>query len=330
MMHESADVDWRPAAPWENLRRRAALLAKLRRFFDSRGFLEVETPTMSAESVVDRHLDPLRVVLFDDPRTPDRGEERWLQTSPEFAMKRLLAAGATAIFQVTRAFRGGERGPRHNSEFTIVEWYRVGDGYEDGMRLLDELAASLLERGSAERVSYREAFIRFANFDPFSLDAPRLASLIRSRSLAVPDYPEDDRDSWLNYALAEWVEPCLGSDRPTILYDYPASQAALAQVRGGDPPLAERFELYVDGVELANGYHELLDVAAFNKRTSLNRQARLAEGKPGLPASPRFEAAMARGLPACAGVALGFDRLVMVAVGASDLSAVIAFPDDRA
>lgn len=330
MMHESADVNWRPAAPWENLRHRAALLAKLRHFFDSRGFLEVETPTMSAESVVDRHLDPLRVVLFDDPRTPDRGEERWLQTSPEFAMKRLLAAGATAIFQVTRAFRGGERGPRHNSEFTIVEWYRVGDGYEDGMRLLEELAVSLLERGPAERVSYREAFIRFANFDPFSLDAPRLASLIRSRSLAVPDYPDDDRDSWLNYALAEWVEPCLGSDRPTILYDYPASQAALAQVRGGDPPLAERFELYVDGVELANGYHELLDVAAFNNRTSLNRQARSAEGKPDLPASPRFEAAMARGLPACAGVALGFDRLVMVAVGASDLSAVIAFPDDRA
>ncbi|MFM7070654.1 MAG: EF-P lysine aminoacylase EpmA [Planctomycetota bacterium] len=330
MMKESADVVWRPAAPWENLRRRAVLLATLRRFFDSRGFLEVETPTMSAESVVDRHLDPLRVVLFDDPRTPDLGEERWLQTSPEFAMKRLLAAGATAIYQVARAFRGGERGPRHNSEFTLVEWYRVGDGYEAGMRLLDELATGLLDRGSAERVSYREAFTRYANFDPFTLDSPSLAALIRSRSPAVPDYPDEDRDSWLNYALAEWVEPFLGGDRPTILYDYPASQAALAQVRGGDPPLAERFELYVDGVELANGYHELLDVAAFRNRASLNRQARLAEGKPDLPASPRFEAAMSRGLPACAGVALGFDRLVMVAVGARDLSAVIAFPDELA
>lgn len=332
MSEESASVDWRPSAPWDNLRRRAALLSRLRRFFDDRGFLEVETPVLSAESVVDRHLDPLRVVLFDDPRTPDHGAERWLQTSPEFAMKRLLAAGATAIYQVARAFRGGERGPRHNSEFTLVEWYRVGDGYEEGMRLLDELSACLLGRGAAERLSYREAFARYAGFDPFMFDTPRLADLIRTRSPAVPDYSEEDRDSWLNYALAEWVEPRLGCDCPVILYDYPASQAALARVRArdGEPAVAERFELYVDGVELANGYHELLDVAAFRARTATNRQARTDDGKPSLPASPRFEAAMEHGLPACAGVALGFDRLVMVGVGARDLSAVLAFPDERA
>jgi lysyl-tRNA synthetase class 2 len=258
------------------------------------------------------------------------GSERWLQTSPEFAMKRLLAAGAQAIYQVARAFRGGERGPRHNPEFTLVEWYRVGDGYQEGMRLLDELAVALLERGPSERISYRGAFVRFAGFDPFTLDTRQLRALIRSRSPAVPDYGEVDRDSWLNYALAEWVEPRLGSGRPAILYDYPASQAALARVREGEPALAERFELYVDGVELANGYHELLDVAAFRERAAVNRRSRREEGKPELPATPRFEAAMERGLPACAGVALGFDRLVMVAVGARDLSAVLAFPDDRA
>lgn len=330
MSDELAGVDWRPAAPWENLRSRARLLARLRRFFDDRGFLEVETPAMSAESVVDRHLDPLRVVLFADPRSPDCGVDRWLQTSPEFAMKRLLAAGGTAIYQVARAFRGGERGPRHNPEFTLVEWYRVGDGYQDGMRLLDELAAELLERGSSERICYREAFMRHAGFDPFTLDTPQLAALIRSRSPAVPDYGEVDRDSWLNFALAEWVEPRLGEGRPAMLYDYPASQAALARVREGDPPVAERFELYVDGVELANGYHELLDVAAFRARTAVNRRSRQEEGKPALPPSPRFEAAMESGLPPCTGVALGFDRLAMVAVGARDLSAVMAFPDDRA
>ena len=201
MSEESASVDWRPSAPWENLRRRAVLLSRLRRFFDERGFLEVETPVLSAESVVDRHLDPLRVVLFDDPRTPDHGMERWLQTSPEFAMKRLLAAGATAIYQVARAFRGGERGPRHNSEFTLVEWYRVGDGYEEGLRLLDELSACLLERGAAERLSYREAFARSPTPEERSAAERFLADQALTHGTTFAAKP-DDEATWADLAQA--------------------------------------------------------------------------------------------------------------------------------
>src|SRR5205085_1262841 len=202
--------------------------------------------------VVDRHLDPIPVLLFKEPRQPERGEKLWLQTSPEFGMKRLLAAGATAIYQITKAFRGGrEIGPQHNPEFTIVEWYRVGDDYAAGMQLLSELAESILGAGSAERLTYREAFRRHLGFDPLQPGA---------KLPLPPGLPKDaDRDLILDDYLTSQIEPHLGKDRPTILHDYPASQSALARVRDGNPSIAERFELYFRGIELANGYHELLD-----------------------------------------------------------------------
>lgn len=318
--------DFRPTANWDTLRRRAQLLARLRRFFDDHGFLEVETPLLSADTVIDRHLDPLSVVLFDDPRDRQTGPEFWLQTSPEFAMKRLLAAGATAIYQVTRAFRGGEVGLRHNPEFTMVEWYRAGDDYRAGMQLLATLADHLLERGQPELLTYQEAFLHFAGFDPWQPTDDQLARLVRARDPAAPAYPEADRDSWLNYALATFVEPHLGAERPVILHDYPASQAALAQVRPGQPPVAERFELYVAGVELANGYHELLDPQRLRERNRRANSERAAEGKRELPAESRMLAAMEHGLPPCSGVALGFDRLCMIACGARSIAEVMAFP----
>src|SRR5262245_29020578 len=165
--------DFQPAASLDTLRRRAELLAKIRRFFDERGFLEVETPVLSHDTVVDRHLDPIPVTLFSDPRQPSEGQRLWLQTSPEFGMKRLLAAGATAIYQITRAFRGGEVGPLHNPEFTMVEWYRVGDDYQAGMRLLAELAQDVLTYGAVQRLTYREALLRHAGIDPFAAELPQ-------------------------------------------------------------------------------------------------------------------------------------------------------------
>jgi lysyl-tRNA synthetase class 2 len=302
-------ADFLPTASLDALRCRADLLQQVRRFFDGRGFLEVETPLLSRDSVVDRHLDPLAVTLFSDPRQPEVGPRLWLQTSPEFGMKRLIAAGATAIYQVTKAFRGGEAGRLHNPEFTIVEWYRVGDDYAAGMQLLSDLAAAALGRGEAERVTYREAFQRYANVDP--LDG------------TLDDLQRD-------LILTQQVEPHLGSPRPTILHDYPASQSALARTRPGEPPVAERFELYVDGIELANGYHELLDPAVLRERNRTNNELRAADGKYRLPADSRLLAAMDHGLPACSGCALGFDRLVMVATGAKSIQEVIAFPIDRA
>ena len=323
--------DFGPTACWENLRRRAVLLQQVRRFFDERGFLEVETPLLSRDTVVDQHLDPLPVRLIEDPRCPELGTVFWLQTSPEFCMKRLLSAGATAIYQVTRAFRGAERGPLHNPEFTMVEWYRVGDDLCAGMQLLDDLTQTALGRGPAERLSYAEAFRRAVGVDPGQCSIAELADAAHHHGLqAQAPWQPDDRDAWLDWLLVTCVEPTLGRQRPTILYDYPASQAALAVVRPDAVPVAERFELYVDGIELANGYHELTDPAVLDDRTRRANQARAADGKYTLPQTSRLLDAMHHGLPASTGVALGFDRLVMVALGATDLSQVMAFPIDRA
>jgi lysyl-tRNA synthetase class 2 len=237
-------------------------------------------------------------------------------------MKRLLAAGATAIYQITRAFRGGESGPLHNPEFTMVEWYRVGDDYEAGMRLLGELASTVFECGEAERLTFREAFQHHAGIDPFGpLDGLRLPSELPA---------EADRDVILDYVHTTRVESQLGRDRPTILYDYPASQSALARVRPGDPPVAERFELYYHGIELANGYHELLDASVLRQRNIDNNKLRASDGKYMLPEDSRLLEAMQYGLPACSGCALGFDRLVMVATGAKTIQEVTAFPIERA
>lgn len=319
-----------PSASLEHLRLRSELLAKVRKFFAQRDFLEVETPILSADVTVDRHLDPLSMVLPDDPRRPEVGRRLWLQTSPEFGMKRLLAAGATAIFQITRAFRGGEIGPLHNPEFTMLEWYRVGDDMHAGMSLVSDLCSALLNTPAAERMSYAAAFRRFVDVDPHTAGLEPFSAAAQRLNIAVPENLGNDRDNWLNLLLAHGVQPHLGRSAPTILYDYPASQAALAQVRSGSPPVAERFELYLRGIELANGYHELLDAAELRRRNAAANAARQAEGKQPLPEQSRLLAAMDAGLPPCTGAALGFDRVVMLAVGAKSLAEVIAFPIDRA
>ncbi len=317
--------DFGPTADWVALRLRADLLRRVRAFFDGRGFLEVETPLLSADTVVDRHLDPFPVQV-----DATGGRTYWLQTSPEFAMKRLLAAGAEAIYQITKAFRQEELGSLHNPEFTMVEWYRTGDGLTEGIDLLDELAQATLGRGSARRLTYPEAFLEHAGIDP--LAAPLLVLHEAASRTGVPpaSLRHDDRDGWLDWILVEQVQPRLGQDRPAILYDFPASQAALAKVREEDPPVAERFELYAAGIELANGYHELTDAGVLRRRIATNNATRLADGKDALPSESRLLAAMDAGLPQSTGVALGFDRLVMLVAGAKRLDEVIAFPFDRA
>jgi lysyl-tRNA synthetase class 2 len=314
-----------PTAPWSNLRLRAELLHRLRTFFAERGFLEVETPILSADTVVDRHLDPFQVEV------PGNARRYWLQTSPEFHMKRLLAAGATAIYQVSKVFRQEELGPLHNPEFTMVEWYRTGDGLAEGMALLDDLSDILLARGPAERISYAEAFQRFLGLDPHRADGESLAAAARAAGVEAPaSLSTEDRDGWLDLMLAERIQPHVGVDRPAILYDFPPSQAALARVRDEQPPVAERFELYVSGIELANGYHELLDPAVLRRRNAESNRLRVADGKSPLPEDSRLLEAMESGLPPCAGVALGFDRVAMLAAGAASLDEVLAFPFPRA
>lgn len=331
MSDQQPNRDDLPTASWDNLRLRADLLRRTRQFFDDRGFLEVETPVLSADVVVDRHLEPFAIDVPGDAAGPPR--RLWLQTSPEFAMKRLLAAGARAIYQMAHVFRREELGPLHNPEFTMLEWYRAGDSPADGMTLTSDLAEALLARGPADRLSYAAAFRQFVGLDPHAAAVAELAAAASARGLAVPASfaaGQADRDAWLDLLLSELVQPHLGVGRPLLLYDYPASQAALARVRPGTVPVAERFELYVDGIELANGYHELLDAAELRRRNAAVNAERVADGKPPLPEESRLLRAMQSGLPACVGVALGFDRLVMLAAGAASLREVIALPFDRA
>lgn len=320
----------RPLAQLDALRGRSALLGRIRAFFARRGFLEVETPILSADIVVDRHLDPLVTTLYDDPRAPERGRTMYLQTSPEFGMKRLLAAGMTAIYQITRAFRAGEVGPLHNPEFTLVEWYRVGDDYAAGRQLLADLFEAIFQCGVAVEATYAETFLRYVGVDPHTCQVEELRAAAQRQRVPAPESLGEDRDAWLELLFTELVQPNLGRPQGAIVYDFPASQAALAKVRAGSPPVAERFELFFDGIELANGYHELTDPAALRERNRRQNAARLRDGKPALPEESRLLEAMDAGFPEGCGVALGFDRAAMLAAGAQSIQAVMAFPVDRA
>jgi lysyl-tRNA synthetase class 2 len=247
-------------------------------------------------------------------------------------MKRLLAEGLPAIYQVTRSFRHGERGGLHNPEFTMVEWYRAGDDMGAGIELLEALCREAAGSPDPKRTSYREAFEQHVGVKPHAASPRELAAAASRSHVAVPDgFSDATRDEWLNLLLGTVVEPRLGASGPEILYDYPASQSALARtvVRDDGIEVAERFELYWRGVELANGYHELTDAVALRRRLAQVNKDRVAAGRSALPLPERLLASMASpGLPACTGCALGFDRLAMLASGASTIDEAIAFPWD--
>jgi lysyl-tRNA synthetase class 2 len=293
----------------------------LRRFFDERGFFEVETPLLAKEIIPELHIEPIRAA---------NGE--FLQSSPELHMKRLVASGASAIYQVTHSFRQDERGPLHNPEFTIVEWYRASDDLQAGIDLLDGLVQTLLATPPATRTSYAAAFQRTLNIDPHTATVAELAAAAKVAGITVPSgMRADDRDEWLNLLLATRVELDLGRDRPEILYHYPASQASLAKVAKSDDgyEVAERFELYYRGIELANGFHELGDASELRRRFEAVNVARVADGRVALPLPASLLAALEHGLPPCAGCALGFDRLVMLALQTESIDEVVAFPERR-
>lgn len=359
-MTNSTIDDFQPAANWSMLWRRAEMFRRLRDFFDSRGFLEVETSILSVDTVIDRHLDPFCTVVGDgclaavgttapiSPQAdvPSAAKRLWLQTSPEFQMKRMLAAGSGPIYQVARVFRHGELGPLHNPEFTMIEWYQPGVGMNDGMQLTADLCETLLhdiksrplvapQNATIGRgfISYRDVFEQYVGLDPHTADTAALVAAVERLNIQPPEsLSREDRDGWLDLLMVERVQPHLGIGRPTLLYDYPASQAALARIRQDEnsPPVAERFELFIDGIELANGYNELLDADELRERNSRVNAQRIADGKEPLPEESRLLAAMQSGMPASVGVALGFDRLLMLAAGAKTIAEVVAFPFDRA
>jgi lysyl-tRNA synthetase class 2 len=323
-------ADWRPSAALDTLRLRARLLARTRAFFAARGVVEVETPQLSAATVTDLHLASLATVVSG----AGRGGRRtlYLQTSPEYSMKRLLAAGSGPIYQLARAFRDGEAGSRHNPEFTLLEWYRPGFDHHALMDEVEALLSELLGTAAAERFSYRDLFRQHLGVDPLASPVADLDRAAAAGGIRSPAFETGDRDGRLDLLLSHLIEPRLARDRPTFVYDYPASQAALARLRT-DPDgtaVAERFEVFAGGLELANGFHELADAAEQRRRFEADLARRRAAGLPEPPIDERLLAALAAGLPDCAGVALGFDRLVMLAAGVRTIAEVIAFPLDRA
>ncbi len=318
----SSEASWRPAATCEVLRLRAAMLAAARRFFLKRGVMEVDTPVLSAATASDVHIASLQTnISLDGPKPV------YLQPSPESAMKRLLAAGSGPIFQFARAFRDAEAGPMHNPEFLLLEWYRPGFDLGALINEVAALVAVLMKpKIPVEQLSYREAFISYAGIDPYTASIEAIAELCRRSGFRGA---LDDRSAGLDILLTRLVQPAL-SPGCVFLYHFPADQAALAKVRPGNPPLAERFELFLDGIEIANGYQELIDAREQRIRIEADLARRRERGLPVVPADIRLLQALEHGLPECAGVALGFDRLVGLKAGVEDIRRVMAFPVDRA
>ena len=341
---------YRPSAAIKQLQARAQLLDFTRAYFRSRGLWEVETPLLSHDVVVDAYLEPFttRADTSADCRPAAPESELFLQTSPEFGMKRLLASGAKNVFQITRSFRRGEIGPLHNPEFTILEWYQVGATYRDAMTFVEEFVSAFFDEARRvaglnrpkpiaglprpfPRSTYDELFVGVLGTSVLQKNAAELARLTQQHGISPPPgLAHDDVDGWLNLLLALKVEPQLVRRPAIFIYDYPAGQSALARVRPDACPVAERFELYLSGIEICNGYQELTDPVELRKRIAVQQALRRREGSRPLPAESRLLAAMEAGLPECSGVALGFDRLLMAAVAATTLAEVMAFPFDRA
>jgi lysyl-tRNA synthetase class 2 len=339
-------MSWQPTAKQEVLQLRSETLRRIRDFFYQLDFLEVQTPVLSRDTVVDRHLDPIEVPVagfklgthFDKANVEEATAEEdltdaqvqpfYLQTSPEFAMKRLMASGCDAIFEIGPAFRAGELGSLHNPEFTMLEWYRAGDDLAGGVKLLADLAKRLFDVEQVEVVTYRELFRTYTEIDVLETSARELACWSEAR-LNVSRTWSNLKDDWLDLIFAEWIQPKISLDNPCIVTHYPASQAALARVCQHDSRVAERFELIYKGVELANGYHELLDADELVERNNHVNSQRLSDGKVALPVQSRMIEAMQAGLPACSGCALGVDRALMILADAEDLQEVLCFPITR-
>lgn len=317
------DVTWRPTASLSCLQLRARLLRHIRDYFAEQQVLEVETPVLAVCGASDPQIDS----LITHVQGCNDGRPLYLQTSPEYAMKRLLAAGSGPIYQIGKVFRDAESGRLHSTEFTLLEWYRPGFDHHALMHEVEELVARLLGIDEpAQRLPYAALFQRYLDIDPLQVDVASLQACAVRHQLSVTGLG-DDRDAWLDLLLSHVIQPQLttrcGQARMLFVYDYPPSQAALARIN--EHGLGERFELYLDGIELANGYHELLDAGEQRRRFELDNRQRRAMGKSEMPVDECLLAALTSGLPDCAGVALGVDRLILCAAGEKTLAQVQAF-----
>ena len=301
----------------------------MRSFFASRRVLEVDTPILATTTAADRHIDSLRTSYHGPGRD---GLQLYLHTSPESAMKRLLAAGSGPIYQVCKVFRDGESGLWHNPEFSMLEWYRPGFDLFAMMDEVEALFATVLpDWKTAVRMQYHELFRRHLDIDleRTTLDGLRQLAQRHGMDVSATVAGDGSRDSWLQLLMTHIIEPQLDEYGNLFVFNFPASQAAMACVASGQPPLASRFELYVNGVELANGYRELTDPVEQRRRILADLQYRRDHGLDVMPVDELLLAALDAGMPPSSGVAVGFDRLVMLAVGADELSGVLTFSLDR-
>ena len=309
-------MSWQPTASIETLKLRAKLLAHIRAFFTQRQYLEVETPIMAHFGVTDVYLNSIQAQF--------RAQPYYLQTSPEYHMKRLLAAGSGPIFQLARVFRDDELGHWHNPEFTLLEWYQLDVDHHTLMEEVSLLLQQTLQTGPITKKAYQQAFIDIVQLDPLSASIEEFKHCLEAYELHnVLALDEQDRDQYLFLIMSHIIEPAFAAEKnPVALYDFPVSQAALAQVHDG---VASRFEIYYKGVELANGFHELTDSLAQKQRFMQDQQKRVAQGLPEVPMDGFFLSALEQGLPACSGVALGIDRLLALALEEKSIAKVMSF-----
>ncbi|MGL6260586.1 elongation factor P--(R)-beta-lysine ligase [Vibrio sp. WXL210] len=314
---------WQPSASITQLKQRARIITQIRDFFAQREVMEVDTPAMSHATVTDIHLHTFNTEFIG----PDyaNGQTLYLMTSPEFHMKRLLAAGSGCIYQINKAFRNEENGRHHNPEFTMLEWYRVGFDHHALMNEMDELLQQVLRSAPAERMTYQQAFLSVLGVCPLEASMDELKQVAVTLGLGDIALPEQDRDTLLQLLFSVGVEAKIGQNAPAFVYDFPASQAALAKINPADPRVADRFEVYFKGIELANGFHELDNPQEQLVRFEQDNQKRLEMGLKPQPIDHHLIAALEAGLPNCAGVALGIDRLIMLALGCSHIDEVTAF-----
>lgn len=318
-MHSSVSV--------ANLKQRASILNKLRTYFNELGFTEVQTPVLSRDSIIDRHLDPIEVTM----QLPGQPAATWyLQTSPEQSMKRLLCSGIGSIYQIGPVFRSGERGRLHNPEFTMAEWYQVDATMEHGLDLLDRLLMRLLGTPNALRIRFQDAFQNATGVDLFESKTHDLGEWAVQHGLVENMHWSSDWDDWVNLIFSERVQGTLGHASPVLVTHFPASQAALARICESDSRTAERFEAFYRGVELANGYHELMDAEQLERRANHSNEQRIQDGKKPLPIQNRLLDAMRSGMPNSCGCALGVDRVVMLACQANTIEQVISFVAENA
>jgi len=326
---EGIDGDlWEPCASLEILTLRATLLARMRSFFMRQGVLEIDTPLLSRYGSTDPAIESFQS-SYTGPGRAD-GLPLYLHTSPEFFMKRLLAGGSGPIYQLAHVFRNAELGSRHNPEFMMLEWYRPGMNHQALMDETDALLSYVLDGfmdyQPAKRVAYRQWFRDGTGLDPWTDKVAAFRQFAEQQLESVPETMDDrELDPWLDLLVTHWLEPRL-CDQPVFVYDYPVSQASLARVRQDEVPVAERFELYIKGVELANGFHELADAGQQQQRFEYENRVREQMGQPVIPVDQHLLAALQSGLPDCAGVAIGFDRLLMVVAGLPDIASAMPFP----